>query len=78
MLTDLAHNLVSWMHHWVLEETTFADFGTARIVDELFHIPGRVEMKDGHIQKVALLKSHPYAESMRDILQNLLDFFGNP
>ena len=78
LLTDLAHNRVSWMHHWVLEETTFADFGTARIVDELFHIPGRVEMKDGHIQKVALLKSHPYAESMRDILQNLLDFFGNP
>ena len=77
LLTDLAHNLVAWMHHWVLEDTVFADFGTERIVDELFHIPGRVEFKDGHIQKVALLKTHPYARPMQSILQNLLAFFGN-
>jgi len=78
LLTDLAHNLVSWMHHWVLEDTAFAGFGAARIVDELFHLPGRVEMKDGQLQKVALLQSHPYAGSMQKILQNLLAFFGNP
>jgi hypothetical protein len=78
LLTDLAHNLVSWMHHWILEETAFAGFGAARIVDELFHLPGRVELKDAHLQKVALLKSHPYALPMQEILQKLLDFFGNP
>lgn len=78
LLTDIAHNLVSWMHHWVLEDTAFADFGAARIVNELFHLPGRVEIEGGHLQTVALLKSHPYAESMQGILQKLLDFFGNP
>lgn len=78
LLTDLAHNLVSWMHHWVLEDTPFAGFGTARIVDDLFHIPGRVEMKDAQLQKVALLKSHPYAAAMQKILQNLLVFFDRP
>ncbi|MCP4935334.1 MAG: hypothetical protein GY927_14320 [bacterium] len=78
LLTDVAHNLLSWMHHWVLEETPFRGFGTARIVDELLTIPGQVVIKEGKLHKVALLKSHPYAESMRSILQNLLDFFGNP
>ncbi len=78
LLTDLAHNVLSWMHHWVLEDSAFADFGTARIVNELFHIPGRVELKGGRLHKVALQKTHPYAQNMRVILQNLLNFFGNP
>lgn len=78
LLTDIAHNLVSWMHQWVLEDTDFAGFGAARIVDDLFHIPGRVVMKDAQLHKVALLKSHPYAASMQKILQNLLIFFDSP
>ncbi len=78
LLTDVAHNRLSWMHHWVMEDSPFADFGTARMVDNLLQIPGQVTFKDGKLQKVALLKSHPYAESMRVILQNLLVFFDNP
>jgi hypothetical protein len=75
LLTDLAHNILSWVHHWVLEKTSFADFGTERIVDELLCIPGQVEFMEGKLHKVALLKSHPYADEMRLILQNLLHFF---
>jgi hypothetical protein len=75
LLTDLAHNLLSWMHHWVLEETPFASFGTLRMVRDLFHIPGYLEFTQGRLTKVALLKSHPYAERMCSILQKLLARF---
>jgi hypothetical protein len=78
LLADLAHNILSWTHHWVLEDSPFADFGTKRMVDELMCIPGRVEIMGGKLQKVALLETHPYADSMRLILGQLLDFFDNP
>jgi hypothetical protein len=78
LLTDLAHNILSWMHHWVLKDSLFTDFGTKRIVDELMCIPGRVEFMDGKLHKVALLETHPYADDMRLVLEELLDFFENP
>ena len=78
LLTDLAHNILSWMHHWVLKDSLFTDFGTKRIVDELMCIPGRVEFMDGKLHKVALLETHPYADDMRLVLKELLDFFENP
>lgn len=78
LLTDLAHNLLSWLHHWVLEDSPFADFGTKRMVDELMCIPGRIELKDGKLYKVALLETHPYAVPMQVALGNLLDLFENP
>lgn len=78
LLTDVAHNIFSWVHHWVLEESPFTDFGTKRMVDELMRIPGRIELKGGKLRKVALLETHPYASSMQAILGDLLDFFGNP
>lgn len=78
LLTDLAHNILSWVHHWVLEDSSFADFATKRIVDELMCIPGRVELMGGKLRKVALLETHPYAHDMRLILEELLDLFENP
>lgn len=78
LLTDLAHNILSWTHHWVLEDGPFAAFGTKRMVDELMCIPGRLEIMDGRLQKVALLQSHPYAPEMRLALGKLLAYFGNP
>jgi hypothetical protein len=78
LLTDIAHNILSWVHHWTLEDTAFADFGTARMVDELLCIPGSMEYMGGALYKVALLKTHPYADLMRPILQKWLDFFATP
>jgi len=78
LLTDLAHNILSWTHHWVLEGSPFADFGAQRMVDELMCIPGRVEIMGDKLQKVALLETHPYADSMRLILGQLLNFFDIP
>lgn len=77
LITDLAHNLLSWIHHWVLEDSPFADFGAKRMVDELLCIPGRIEFRGARLHKVALLKTHPYADKMRPILANLLDLFDN-
>jgi hypothetical protein len=78
LLTDLAHNLLSWTHHWVLEAGPFADFGTQRMVEELMCIPGRIEVMDGKLQKVALLETHPYADAMRIALEKLLALFEYP
>jgi hypothetical protein len=78
LLTDLAHNLLAWTHHWVLEDGPFDKFGTKRMVDELMCIPGQITQKGNQLQKVALLDKHPYSENMRLALLELLDFFGNP
>lgn len=78
LLTDLAHNILSWTHHWVLEGGPFDSFGTKRMVAELMCIPGRIEVKGHKLHKVALLENHPYAQDMRSALLKLLDFFGNP
>lgn len=78
LLTDLAHNILSWTHHWVLENGPFDSFGTKRMVDELMCIPGQITIKGNRLHKVALLDKHPYAENMRFALLKLLDFFGNP
>lgn len=78
LLTDLAHNLLSWTHHWILEAGPFDSFGTQRMVDELLCIPGRLEIREGKLAKVALLDSHPYAAEMRLALGQLLALFGNP
>lgn len=64
LLTDLAHNLLSWLHHAVLENGPFAAFGTLRMVRDLLCIPGRLEYMDGRLHKVALLDTHPYAPGM--------------
>lgn len=78
LLTDLAHNLLAWTHHWTLEDGPFESFGTKRMVEELMCIPGQITLKDNQLQKVALLDTHPFAEDMRLALLKLLDFFGNP
>lgn len=78
LLTDLAHNLMTWFHHWVLETSPFADFGTKRIVADLMCMPGRIEQDGSQITKVALCQEHPYAENMRIVLENLLKFFEIP
>ncbi|MEJ2706554.1 MAG: transposase [Anaerolineales bacterium] len=78
LLTDLAHNLLSWTHHWVLEGGPFDSFGAKRMVEELLGMPGRIEVKGHQLQKVALPEKHPYAQEMRSVVLKLLDFFGNP
>lgn len=72
LLTDIAHNLLTWLHAALLADGPCADFGTLRMVEDLLTIPGRIEFEGTTLRKVALLETHPYAPQMRIALQNLL------
>ena len=75
VLTDIAHNLLAWLNPWRLVGSPFAGFGPKRIVQDLMCIPGRLTFKGAKLQKVALLKSHPYAADMQICLQKMLKTF---
>lgn len=72
LLTDIAHNLLTWLHAATLADGPCADFGTLRMVEDLLTIPGRIEFEGTKLCKVALLETHPYAPQMRIALQKLL------
>lgn len=75
ILTDTAHNLLAWLHPWMLAGSSFESFGTLRIVNDLLSIPGQVTFKGHRLHKVTLQKKHPYASEMCDCLQKLLKTF---
>ena len=76
VLTDIAHTLVAWLQPWMLTGSAFENFGPKRVVHDLFTIPGHVTFDaNGRLCRVALLKSHPYAEEMQYCLQHLLATF---
>jgi hypothetical protein len=78
LLTDIAHNLLSWMHTATLMDSPCTGFGTLRMVEDLLTIPGYLEFKGPHLRKVALLDSHPFAVPMRQTLQKLLKLSSIP
>jgi hypothetical protein len=76
VLTDIAHNLLAWLHPWMLAGSSFETFGPKRLVQDLLTIPGSITFEEGRLRRVALLKTHPYADEMRFCLQKLLNTFG--
>jgi hypothetical protein len=64
LLTDLAHNCLSWVARSILMHSPFQDFGFLRITRDLLSIPGRVEFDNGHLLSVKLLKSSPFADDL--------------
>jgi len=75
VLTDIAHNLLAWLHPWMLADSPFATFGPKRLVYDLLTIPGQLFFEDGRLAKVALWQTHPYAEDMQFCLHKLLKTF---
>ena len=75
LLTDIAHNLLAWLHPWMLNGTAFESFGPQRLVSDLLNIPGQLVFEDERLAKVALWETHPFASEMRLCLQNLLKIF---
>jgi hypothetical protein len=69
LLTDMAHNYLSWFAHHILADSPFATYGFLRISRDLFRIPGYVEMENGQLLSVKLLRSSPYATDLLDCLQ---------
>jgi hypothetical protein len=75
VLTDVAHNLLAWLHPWMLADSAFAAFGPKRLVYDLLNIPGQLFFEENRLTKVALWQTHPYAEEMQLCLHKLLKTF---
>jgi len=69
LLTDMTHNLIAWLSGWILADSPFESFGFLRISRDLFRIPGRIEMENGKLLSVKLLRSWPHAAELIDCLQ---------
>ncbi len=78
-LTDLAHNLLSWMTTWMFPSGILSTFGTTRMIEDILALSGRVILTEpGRLQEVQINALHPYSQQVADGLQRLLDRFGNP
>jgi hypothetical protein len=78
LLTDVAHNLLAWVPQWMFPGEPLADFGTTRLVEDVFHLPGRLFFHDERLSEVQLNRLHPHAEAVAAGLERLLDHFGYP
>ena len=38
----LAHNLLAWVSQWMFPDEPLAAFGTTRLIEDVFHLPGRL------------------------------------
>lgn len=78
LLTDLAHNLLAWLHPWMLADSRFAKVGPVTLVNDVLCMPGEIILKGEKLYMVALWETHPYAPEMQVCLPKLLAHFGNP
>jgi len=78
LLTDVAHNLLAWVPQWMFPDQSLANFGTTRLTQDVFQLPGRLFFDHGRLTKVQLNRRHPHAEAVAAGLQRLLNHFGYP
>lgn len=60
-LTDMVHNYLSWFTRHILMDSPFQNYGPLRILRDLLHMPGLIEVQDGKLLSVKLLRSAPHA-----------------
>jgi hypothetical protein len=78
LLTDLAHNTLAWTSDWMFAQDRLSDFGTTRLIEDVLCIPGRLRFEQGRLVEVQLNRQHPYAEAVKEGLERLLHYFGDP
>jgi hypothetical protein len=78
LLTDVAHNLLAWVPHWMFPGEPLATFGTTRLLEDVLYLPGRLCFCKERLIEVQLNRLHPHAETVAAGLQRLLSHFGNP
>ncbi len=78
LLTDIAHNLLAWVPHWMFPDQPLASFGTTRLIEDVFHLPGRLFFHQERLIEVQLNRLHPYAEPVAAGLDRLLAHFNVP
>lgn len=74
ILTDIAHNLLTWTRDWMFSGSQFETYGLLRVTHDVLNIPGRIEFGGRHgdkLERVALQRSHPYAREMQGCLAQL-------
>lgn len=78
LLTDLAHNLLAWASGWMFPNEPLATFGPTRLIEDVFHLPGRLYFCHDKLAEVHLNRLHPHAEAVAAGLERLMQRFGNP
>ena len=78
LLTDVAHNTLAWVSHWMFPDGPLAAFGTTRFIEDILAIPGHLIFDDERLVEVQLNELHPYAAQTATGLERLLDHFGHP
>jgi hypothetical protein len=73
ILTDVVHNYLAWFAHTILADSPFAKYGLLRISRDLLRIPGYVEMHQGKLLSVKLLRSSPHAADLIACLERFWD-----
>ena len=74
LLAQLAYNLIAWVRRRLTDQRpTFQHFGMLRMVRDVFHIPGKVQMTNqGQLLSIILNRNHilalPFVEAMRLVL----------
>ena len=71
ILTDTAHNLLTWTREWMWGGSRFETWGHLRLVHDGLNIPGDLAFKGTKLEKVALQRDHPFATEMQDCLARL-------
>jgi hypothetical protein len=73
-LEALAHNLLVWARNWLAPfAATIAKFGMLRMVRDILHITGKVELTEHHhIRKIVLNSADPFTKLVQPGLASLL------
>jgi hypothetical protein len=78
LLTDLAHNLLAWVPQWMFPGEPLVALGATRLIEDVFHLPGRLYFCGGRLTEVRLNRLHPHAQAVAAGLERLLAHFGHP
>lgn len=74
LLAQLAYNLLTWTHqHLAPQARQLQGFGPLRMIRDLFHIPGRIELDaQGRVLAITLSEEHalalPFAQAFSPVL----------
>lgn len=75
-LETLAHNLLVWARNWLAPfAPKIADFGMLRMVRDVLHIIGKIELsQDNRVSKITLNSADPFTKLVQPGLASLLAF----
>lgn len=78
LLAQLAYNLISWLRYLLgVKQPTFQHFGMLRMVRDVFHITGKVQMtQQGQLLAIILNRDHHLAPLFSEALRPLLARYG--